>query len=207
MSTRLTLSAPVGKLRLPQSAGNVAAEVKKVQLLLKSLHIDENLITHGKMNEALIAAIKRFQRTFMTAPDGRIDPKGGTLRRLNQLALGKVILVSLDRQKLFALNSLNTLYTFDCTSGSSSHRTPRGIYSIHRKHAKYRSKTYDAQMDFAMFFHRGYAIHMAHAVAVTSFLKYMGVDTVGSHGCVRLSEANARTLFKWAEFGTKVVVF
>ncbi|WP_444996219.1 L,D-transpeptidase [Aliikangiella sp. IMCC44359] len=34
----------------------------------------------------------------------------------------------------------------------------------------------------------------------------MGFDSLGSHGCVRLSEDNARALFNWAPMHTPVFI-
>jgi lipoprotein-anchoring transpeptidase ErfK/SrfK len=118
------------------------------------------------------------------------------------------IVVSLERQKLLAHENATIVYEFDCATGDSQNPTPRGNFSIlpGRKHRKYRSKQYNAQMDYAMFFYKGYAIHMAYAVGVTSYLKWCGVQGIGSHGCVRLSEENARELFDHTPYQTPVQI-
>lgn len=62
-------------------------------------------------------------------------------------------------------------------------------------------------MNYAMFFTvDGKAIHQSNAVGITSILKDWGVNQLGSHGCVRLSEDNARTLFDWAPMNTTVFI-
>lgn len=61
-------------------------------------------------------------------------------------------------------------------------------------------------MDYAMFIYKGIAIHMAYMVAPMSYLKRFGIDCFGSHGCIRLSEDDAKSLFKWALMGTPVKV-
>lgn len=205
----IKLKRPVGDLSgLPRRKddGNVPAEVKEIKVVLSRLGIAPQLMPDGKVDPELIDVITRFQKLFMRRPDGRIDPSGGTLRRLNQLANRKAIIVDLRRQILTAYASARRAYRFDCTSGTAADPTPPGYYAIQRKYAKYRSKTYDAQMDYAMFFYRGYAIHMAVGVEFTSMLKRAGFGGVGSHGCVRLSEENARILFGWAPLGTPVVI-
>jgi lipoprotein-anchoring transpeptidase ErfK/SrfK len=119
----------------------------------------------------------------------------------------KRILVELDRQVLTAFLGDDTVYEFDCTSGDSTHPTPKGTFKILHKHAKYTSHKYKVPMDHAMFFTTtGEAIHEAHAVVVTSWAKYFGIGAVGSHGCVRLSQSDATTLFQWTPLGTEVVV-
>ncbi len=60
-------------------------------------------------------------------------------------------------------------------------------------------------MNYAMFFSRdGKAIHEAIGVGVTSYLRFLGVTSLGSHGCVRLSSEHAATMFAWTPVGTKV---
>jgi lipoprotein-anchoring transpeptidase ErfK/SrfK len=119
------------------------------------------------------------------------------------------IVVSLERQKLLAYENETVVYEFDCATGDGANPTPKGDFRIQpgRKYRKYRSKQYDAQMDYAMFFHKGYAIHMAYAVGITSYLKWAGVQGVGSHGCVRLSENDARELFDHTPCQTPVKIF
>ena len=64
-------------------------------------------------------------------------------------------------------------------------------------------------MNYAMFFTTtGEALHQYHSPAPWWLLK-MGraiSDSVGSHGCVRLQESDAKTLFEWAEIETNVEV-
>jgi lipoprotein-anchoring transpeptidase ErfK/SrfK len=170
---KLTLKGPVGDLSRSIKRGNIPEDVKAVKQVLMTLGIAPELGHDANAHPSLVVAIRKFQKLFLPNPDGRIDPApGGTLRRLNELAGGKAIVVNLNRQVLDAFSSLNRVYHFDCAAGDAQHPTPPGYFAIQagRKHAKYRSKTYDAQMDYAMFFHQGYAIHMAYMVGVTSLL-------------------------------------
>ena len=119
----------------------------------------------------------------------------------------KHIKVLLDRQVLIAYDADKEVFCFDCASGDRSHPTPPGQYQILRKHPIYRSKKYDVQMDYAMFFSRdGKAIHKSHAVGPISYLKYFNFHWFGSHGCVRLAEGDAKTLFEWTPVGTRVEI-
>lgn len=64
-------------------------------------------------------------------------------------------------------------------------------------------------MNYAMFFkNTGEALHQYHGPAPWSLLRLGRSLTswVGSHGCVRLQESDARTLYGWAPVGTKVEV-
>lgn len=160
----------------------------------------------------LTKAIKAFQKDFqkMRSPDGIVSPSGNTILYLGGVrAKGKVIMVDLEDQNLFAYDGTDFVYEFHCATGDDAHPTATWpeVHKIFRKHKVYRSKKYNAQMDFAMFFtYDGKAIHKSNAVTVTSFLKDLGLDQLGSHGCVRLSGYDAQKLFSWAPMLTPVFI-
>jgi lipoprotein-anchoring transpeptidase ErfK/SrfK len=119
----------------------------------------------------------------------------------------KKIIVKLNRQVLLAMEHNDVLAEFDCVTGDEEHPTDVGRFQIFRKERYCRSTKYNAQMDYAMFFtYDGKAIHMAHVVGLCSYLKYFGIEDIGSHGCVRLDEEDAAWLFKWAPMHTPVHV-
>ena len=68
-----TIASAVGT-----GGSNLPVDVAKIQGLL-------GLAMNGVVDDALLAAIKTFQReqVGMNNPDGRVDPGGGTLARLN----------------------------------------------------------------------------------------------------------------------------
>lgn len=189
-------------------------DIRKNQSLLKSVLADMILpgAKPGNQTEQLVAAIKLFQKNVqkLNAPDGKISNVGNTILFLGGVrSSGKQIIVDLDDQNLYAYDGGKLIYEYSCTSGDSGHPTAvwPSLHSISRKHEKYRSRTYDAQMDYAMFFtNDGKAIHQSSAVTVTSILKDWGFSGIGSHGCVRLSESNAKELFKWAPMNTPVFI-
>ena len=94
-------------------------------------------------------------------------------------------------------------------TGDQDHPTNPGVFKIFKKNRIHRSSKYDAQMNYAMFFERdGKAIHQYHGpFTLTRLAKTALSDRFGSHGCVRLEESNARTLFDWALNGTTVQVY
>ncbi len=117
----------------------------------------------------------------------------------------KKISVNLDRQVLVVHQSGEAMITYDCVSGDSDHQTPEGHFRIKRKVNPCFSTEFKVPMNHALFFtDRGHAIHQAHAVGICSTLKAAGIDSFGSHGCVRLSEDHAKWLFDWADVGTPV---
>lgn len=116
------------------------------------------------------------------------------------------ISVSLHRQVLTVFEGGKKSYSVDCLCGDKDNPTPVGHFRIERKDRKHFSAKYHRQMDYAMFFHGGVAIHMSHIVGVSSYLKAMGVDSLGSHGCVRLAESDAKKLFDETALLTPVTV-
>jgi lipoprotein-anchoring transpeptidase ErfK/SrfK len=89
--------------------------------------------------------------------------------------------------------------------------TNLGRFKIQRKHEIYRSRAYNVQMDYAMFFTAdGKALHQYHGAVPLSVVRtFRGKvsEWFGPHGCVRLSEPDARALFEWAPLGSAVEVF
>jgi lipoprotein-anchoring transpeptidase ErfK/SrfK len=138
-----------------------------------------------------------------------VRQNGRGRKSLGMEARMKRIEVSLSDQVLTAFDGSAVSHTFDCVTGDDEHPTTPGNWTIHRKHKTYRSKKYNAQMDFAMFYYNGEAIHQYHGPVPISVLKFMKKNIsgwLGSHGCVRLSHEDAETLFGWAPMKTPVVI-
>ncbi|MHB9075403.1 MAG: L,D-transpeptidase [Desulfobaccales bacterium] len=122
----------------------------------------------------------------------------------------KRIAVNLEEQTVQAFEDDNQVYDFICVSGDDDHPTDTGVFKIFRKQHPYRSKTYNVEMDYAMFFTEdGKALHQYHGPVPLEVVRAMkqGVsEWFGSHGCVRLEEEAARTLYEWAPLGTQVTI-
>jgi hypothetical protein len=80
-------------------------------------------------------------------------------------------------------------YTWPISSGNPSHETPNGSFRTFRMEADHYSKEFDdAPMPHSIFFTKqGHAIHGTDSVSK--------LGTPVSHGCVRISRANAQTLW------------
>lgn len=92
-------------------------------------------------------------------------------------------------------------YSWPVSTARRGYQTPAGSYSVKRMERMWYSRKYDmSPMPHALFFRGGYAIHGTYSV------RQLGHPA--SHGCVRLSPANARTLFSLAQQhgGARVVV-
>lgn len=178
----------------------------------KMFSIDIPKTTDTDVVAKLTQAIIKFQKTVqeLKSPDGVVSPNGTTIYYLGGVRQkGKQIVVDLDNQNLYAFEGRKLKYSFDTTSGDIDHPTATKpqLFHIFRKHKKYVSKKYGARMDYAMFFtYDGKAIHQSNAVTLTSYLKTLGINYFGSHGCARLSEDDAKKLFFWTPMGTPVFI-
>ena len=119
----------------------------------------------------------------------------------------KEIHVFVDEQVLVALENGEEVYNFDIVTGREEKETSAGSFKIFRKHEKYTSKTYGSEMPYTMFFTAdGKAIHGTHMSTLRSYLHSYVTESVGSEGCVGLTDDNAQALFEWAPVGTPVIV-
>ena len=128
----------------------------------------------------------------------------------HQTATAKRIQVDLALQLVDAFAGGTRVHRFDCISGDAAHPTDRGLFVVMRKLHPYHSHAYDVPMNYAMFFtDDGKALHQYHGPAfdVVRACKTSISDWFGSHGCVRLKEADARLLYDWTPVGTSVHVF
>ncbi len=171
------------------------------------------IATDGNPTDAFFAIIKRFQQFAVGSkkPDGKIDPGGVTYRALAAKLLRKRILVSLDAQMLWAVQDGRVKFEFPCATGDSSHPTDKGVFPIFRKRETHVSSAYNVPMNYAMFFTKdGKAVHQYHGamgLTVVRFMKTAVSDMFGSHGCVRLEQQSANSLFNWTPMHTEVHVF
>lgn len=125
----------------------------------------------------------------------------------NDDAANKEIQVFIERQVLIAFENGEEIYNFDIVTGRDGKETTAGSYTISRKYEKYTSKTYGSEMPYTMFFTEdGKAIHGTQMATLRSYLHSYLAESVGSEGCVGLTDDNALALFEWASVGTSVVV-
>lgn len=93
-------------------------------------------------------------------------------------------------------------YMWKVSTGKTGYATPTGSWKPTWLSRDHWSKTYDAPMPFAVFFHGGYAIHATDAVS--------RLGQPASHGCVRLAPDNAALFFElvktYGKANTKIVI-
>jgi RHS repeat-associated protein len=139
-----------------------------------------------------------------------LDPDGMAEDRIPKTDK-KTIMINLDDQTLKAYEKKEIVFDFNIVSGDDDHPTDIGTFKIFRKEHPYRSKKYDVQMDFAMFFTKdGKAIHQYHGfwgAFLNQLTRSIFGDSIGSHGCVRLKESNAKALYYWTPMYTTVETY
>lgn len=103
---------------------------------------------------------------------------------------GAEVLIAISKAQQAMTVSINgaPTYNWAVSTGVPGRDTPSGRYIAERLAKVYYSKKFDdAPMPNSVFFHEGYAIHGTNEEARHG--------TPASHGCVRLSRANAVTLY------------
>jgi hypothetical protein len=100
-----------------------------------------------------------------------------------------VISVNKSTQRMLVAVDGTTRYDWPVSTGRAGYDTPSGVYKVNRMDADHHSQEYeDAFMPDSMFFD----LH-GHAIHGFSDVPHLGMAV--SHGCVRLSPANAAVLF------------
>lgn len=99
------------------------------------------------------------------------------------------ITVDKDNQMMTVAVDGVTRYHWPVSTGNPSHETPNGTFQTFRMEADHFSKEFDdAPMPHSIFFTK-----IGHAIHGTESERSLGMPV--SHGCVRLSRANASTLY------------
>ena len=101
------------------------------------------------------------------------------------------VLVSIDKttQRMSVAVDGETRYVWPVSTGRPGYDTPNGVYHPFRMEADHFSKEWDdAPMPHSVFFTK-----IGHAIHGSLDTKHLG--SAASHGCVRLSPANASTLY------------
>ena len=101
-----------------------------------------------------------------------------------------VVAVTKSDQRIIVTVDGQPRYKWWVSTGMRGYDTPRGSYKVSWLDEHHKSKQYnDAPMPYSIFFNNGRAIHGFAG----------GVGGPASHGCVRLSTGNAKTLFRLVE--------
>jgi hypothetical protein len=113
------------------------------------------------------------------------------------------VTVSKSQQRLAVVVDGNEIARWPVSTGVRGHETPTGVFRPHDIERHWYSKQYSlTPMPWAVFFHRGYAVHAT--------MESYNLGHAASHGCVRLRPDNASILFNLVRRqglnNTKVIV-
>src|SRR5271156_4045600 len=96
--------------------------------------------------------------------------------------------IDLASQTMTVHSGSGETYVWPISSGKAGHATPDGVFRPRALYAMVHSAKYNnAPMPHSIFFYGQYAIHGTNAVG--------NLGRPASHGCVRISPANAAALF------------
>jgi len=120
----------------------------------------------------------------------------------------KEIIIDLKTQRLTAKNDNGKVFLrSDVSTGTNSHPTPVGKWSIYAKVKDNKSTLYPVHKDGS----RGgakmpYTLRVVGAVAIHQgyIPRFMGKAYPDSHGCIRVPRGVAKKLYYWTSVGTKV---
>jgi lipoprotein-anchoring transpeptidase ErfK/SrfK len=130
---------------------------------------------------------KVTRRVFLSIAAGAAVPLLGGRPALARGA-GIEIQVDVGAQRMEVYVDGRRRYNWAVSTGKDGHDTPGGTYRPQRLEREWYSTKYDdAPMPYAIFFHRGYAIHGTNA--------NRALGRAVSHGCIRLNTGNAAELF------------
>lgn len=129
------------------------------------------------------------------------------------LGVGKVIVISLDRQSLSAYQDGQAVLTTLVTTGRAALPTPPGNYTVMSKSHPFEMISPWPQgspywyapswVQYVLWFRSGgYGIHDAPWRSAYG----PGTEAAGSHGCVNVPYATMVQLYNWADTDTRVIV-
>lgn len=96
--------------------------------------------------------------------------------------------VDMTSQTMHVQSDGGETYDWPVSTAGQGYSTPRGTYNIRNMEVMHHSRKYhNSPMPHSMFFTGGFAIHGTYSER--------NLGRAASHGCVRLSRANAATLF------------
>ena len=96
--------------------------------------------------------------------------------------------VDISKQSMTVSENGNVVYVWKVSTARKGYRNPTGTFKPIRMHRMWYSRKYDnSPMPHSIFYYGGYAIHGTYEERM--------LGRPASHGCIRLSRRNARTLY------------
>jgi len=113
----------------------------------------------------------------------------------------KEIIIDLHKQKAYALEDDEVVFSGRVSTGKRGHRTPTGYYRVLDKELKHISNRWPkpnggAKMPYMLrLTNSGIAMHLGYTPRYPA-----------SHGCIRMKNGFAQKMYKWAPIGTPVTI-
>lgn len=121
------------------------------------------------------------------------------------------IKVSIAKQRVYIMASKKkVLYTMKCSTGKKSSPTPKGTFHIQNRGTHFYNASSKEGANYWTSF-KGWGIYLFHSVPVNKHVKYVRSEAKklgkrASHGCVRLSVADAHWIYSHVPYKMKVVI-
>lgn len=178
--------------------GDRGNKVRYLQRRLKKLHywLTENGYYGGATARAVLAFRKVTGIARTQVADGTLWRKirhGAGEFKLKHKISGRYVEGDLSRQVLVLARDRKVYKIIHTSSGAPGTPTVLGSFSVYSHSPGYNEKG----MYYSVYFHNGYAIH-----------GFASVPEYGaSHGCFRIPESNAVTVYNWLNEGDKIFVY
>ncbi len=139
---------------------------------------------------------QRPLRTKRAKIKRQADPAEAIARKAAKPVGPLVIAVSVERQRVKVYDSNGLFAEAPVSTGTKSHPTPMGVFSIIQKNRHHVSNLYGASMPYMQrITWSGVAMHTGPLPGYAA-----------SHGCIRLPNEFAARLWTWTRMGTRVIV-
>jgi hypothetical protein len=189
--------ASAGDLRYGDR-GRAVASVQRRLVMLGYLERGE---VDGVFGDKTWHAVVALQGWEQIARDGVVGPR--TRRALRHARgpqpwrrLRRALEIDLTRQVLLVVEQGAVRRVVHASTGASKSATPDGRFTVIRRERMSWSRRYHVWMPYALYFHRGWAIHAARIVP----------DRPASRGCVRIPIEDAPFVFRASPLGTPVLI-
>lgn len=141
-------------------------------------------------------------KTATTAPDNPLPQTAASG--------GKVIYVSIAKQRAYAYQGDNLVYSFVVSTALPQYGTKRGTFKVKTKMPEAFSSRWQLRMPFWLgVYDAGPSENGFHALPINTRGQRLWAGLLGrpaSFGCIILSTRDAALLYNWADIGTSVVI-
>lgn len=181
-------------------SGDRGRAVASLQRRLVTLGYLERRRIDGIFGKETWDAVVALQGWEQIHRDGIVGPQTRRALRHAQapqpwLRLRRALEIDLPRQVLLVVENGAVQRAVHASTGALF-PTPKGRFAVVRRFRESWSRPYQVWLPYALYFHRGLAIHAFSIVP----------DQPASHGCIRIPFASAPFVFRAAPLGTPVVI-